>query len=127
MSMQQIMRHWHDFLRNREGECLTMSHGENSCAKRKHPENVCPFPHALTFHLPSRCRERQDVWMIHPSMFLVSLFPHCACTVHHQGFHPKCCGPIMIISDSIMLMHAMHSPVLQNCVLFYVFLLWILD
>ena len=70
MSMQQIMRWGHDFLRNREGECLTLSpFGENPCVKRKHPKM---YGHSLMhshFHLPSRFGERRDVLIIHPSRF----------------------------------------------------------
>ena len=48
MSMQQIMRWGHDFLRIRGG-CLTLSHCGKSMCQKKTPKNVCPFPHAFMF------------------------------------------------------------------------------
>ena len=107
--------------------------GENPCVKRKNQENVCTFPYALTFHLPSCCEERRDILIIHPSTFSVyffSSFAHAQLIIY---ISLKMWGSILIIIDSIMCMCDIRSscfaepcfllfclPILYNHVLFCV-------
>ena len=71
MLVQQIMRKGHDFLRMRgEGMFNLEPLGKSMCQK-KTPKNVCPFPHAFTFYLPSHFLGGQDVFYHPSSMFSV--------------------------------------------------------
>ena len=111
MSMQQIMRWGHDFLRIRWGECLTLIHWGKSMFQKKTPKNVCPFPHAFTFSSSHTFWGASDVLIIHYSfthdffllphtaepskIFYASCF-HCFLIMHAQSIiwlSPKCCGP----------------------------------
>ena len=86
MPMQQIMRRGHDFLRIREGECLTLIHEGKSVCQKETPKNIWSFPHAFTFS------SSLTLWGLvehfdHPSLNIFSFsFPHGACTFHHRDF-----------------------------------------
>ena len=118
MSMQQIMRWGHDFLRNREGECLTLSLWGKAMCQKETPKNVFPFPsctHVFIFpHVlgSGGCFD-------HPSFMFSVFFPRFACPVHHLAL-TEMLWSILIILYSILFMHAMRSSCLQNCVLFRV-------
>ena len=62
MSMQQIMRWGHDFLRIRGGMFNLEPFGENPFVKIKHPKM---YAHSLIhshFHIPSHFGERRDIF-----------------------------------------------------------------
>ena len=75
--MQKIMRWGHDFLRNREGECLTLRFLQKSMCQKETPKNVCTFPHAFTFSSSLAFWGAGGGVFYHPSfMFSVFLIVH---------------------------------------------------
>ena len=117
MSMQQIMRWEHDFLRIRGGmfslELLGKSHVSKGNTQKRMPIPSCIhifiFPHILG--------SGGTFFIIHPSRF--QFFPHGACLVHHLAL-TKMLWSILIILYSILFMHIVHSSYLKNRVLLWV-------
>ena len=116
-----MLKRWgHDFTRNREGECLTLRYlGKSHVSKGNTQKHMPILLMRSCFHLPSCCGESQDVLIIHPSMFPISLSSVCMCSPS-SGFHPKTLWSIMIFPYSILCMHAVHFCCLQNRVFFWV-------
>ena len=92
MSMQQIMRWGHDFLRNGEGECLTLSVWGKVMCQKETPKKVCPFPSCIhVFIFPHILGSEGH--FDHPSFtFLVGRSFSLCMLSPSSGFHPKHCG-----------------------------------
>ena len=106
--LHNVKRWGHDFTRNREGECLTLIYLGKIHVSKGNTQKM--YAHFLLmhsrFHLPSRCGERRDVWIIHPSQFQFN-FTCCACIVHHRDFTQN-----IVVDSDLSLFHPVH----EHCV-----------